>query len=515
MVHDLYLGQNLSDNADDVWAEIKETYDKLDGYVVFNLLQKIHSFKQGDLSVTEYYHKLTSLWREFDILTKLPKCVCVAREDVSKHDQLIKLMQFLMGLNDVYQPIRSSLLTRESLPTVKDAFTIIFREESHRGIPSSLTASVSKTQVSSFVSKTNFPSFGNSNGNNNSFKKFDNKKFNNNGNYNGNNRGPNLNLTCKNYGNVGHTIEKCFDIIGYPPSNANADISQSNSSQPSQSSSSLSFTNNQLTKIMTLINDMLSGIIHANMAGLVILLTKLLMLLHDDLQMTSGSHVSPCDICHMAKQTREPFPFSDHKSSTLNHLNFFDYVDDQNPKRPNDEERATPNDEGRTSQSTNNTKTASVEGGSATSIGSMRIFKIKYKSFGEIERYKARPLYQLDDNNAFLYGDLFKDVCMTMPLGFNGKDGSKVFTRKSVSGFCVYMGDSLISWKSKKQPTLSRSSTEGEYRCMAAATSEIIWIWNILGEFGVTSMLPVEIFVTIFQALSIDFLVLVQSLGSV
>ncbi|GKE22957.1 hypothetical protein Tco_1434469 [Tanacetum coccineum] len=82
-----------------------------------------------------------------------------------------------------------------------------------------------------------------------------------------------------------------------------------------------------------------------------------------------------------------------------------------------------------------------------------------------------RPLYQLDDNNAFLYGDLFKDVCMTMPLGFNGKDGSKVFTRKSMSGFCVYMGDSLISWKSKKQPTLSRSSTEGEYRCMAAATT--------------------------------------------
>ncbi|GKC14576.1 ribonuclease H-like domain-containing protein, partial [Tanacetum coccineum] len=41
----------------------------------------------------------------------------------------MKLMQFLMGLNDVYQPIRSSFLTRESLPTVKDAFTIVSREE--------------------------------------------------------------------------------------------------------------------------------------------------------------------------------------------------------------------------------------------------------------------------------------------------------------------------------------------------------------------------------------------------
>ncbi|GKE73717.1 ribonuclease H-like domain-containing protein [Tanacetum coccineum] len=84
--------------------------------------------------VSEYYHKLNSLWREFDIMTKLPKCSCAARGDVSKHNQLIKLMQFLMGFNDVFQPIRSSLLARETLLDVKDVFAIISRKESHRGI---------------------------------------------------------------------------------------------------------------------------------------------------------------------------------------------------------------------------------------------------------------------------------------------------------------------------------------------------------------------------------------------
>ncbi|GJR78190.1 ribonuclease H-like domain-containing protein [Tanacetum coccineum] len=65
-------------------------------------------------------------------LTILPRCTCPAADDFKKHNQLMKLMQFLMGLNDHYIKIRSSILSREVLPDVISAYSIISSEESYR-----------------------------------------------------------------------------------------------------------------------------------------------------------------------------------------------------------------------------------------------------------------------------------------------------------------------------------------------------------------------------------------------
>ncbi|GJX84535.1 ribonuclease H-like domain-containing protein [Tanacetum coccineum] len=202
-----------------------------------DLYLKINNFNQTGLPVSKYYHKLNSLWREFDMLTKFSPCTCNARNESGKHQQLMKLMQFLMGLDDVYQPTRSSLLTQPELPDVKDAFVIVCREESHRGLGS--TSGVLKPSCQNVVMKGNY-----------------------------------------------HHLERCFELIGYPPgfkknsngnsgnnnkrgfSNNNNRGGSSNNVEVQTQNGPLPFTTDQISKLMSLIGEKENSGVHANMAGI-------------------------------------------------------------------------------------------------------------------------------------------------------------------------------------------------------------------------------------------------------
>ncbi|KAI3694073.1 hypothetical protein L1987_77032 [Smallanthus sonchifolius] len=81
------------------------------------------------------------------------------------------------------------------------------------------------------------------------------------------------------------------------------------------------------------------------------------------------------------------------------------------------------------------------------------------------------------------YGLTFDRPPNTTLLGFSDADWARcIDTRRSTYGYCIYLGGNLVSWSAKKQPTVSRSSCESEYRAMANTAAEIIWLTNLLRE---------------------------------
>ncbi|GKB58682.1 ribonuclease H-like domain-containing protein, partial [Tanacetum coccineum] len=95
-----------NDEAKHVWEELKETYDKVDGSITFSLHHKIHTLRQNGSSIADYYHRLNAPWKQFDAMIEFPRCTCHATDEFKKHNKFMKLMQFLMDLDDSYMQIK-------------------------------------------------------------------------------------------------------------------------------------------------------------------------------------------------------------------------------------------------------------------------------------------------------------------------------------------------------------------------------------------------------------------------
>ena len=66
--------------------------------------------------------------------------------------------------------------------------------------------------------------------------------------------------------------------------------------------------------------------------------------------------------------------------------------------------------------------------------------------------------------------------------------------RKSTSGYCTYVWGNLVTWRSKKQGVVARSSAEAEFRAMAQGICEGLWIHRILKELKMTVELPLKLY---------------------
>ena len=138
--------KNISDSimfsatSHDAWMELEQRYGQADGTRIFEVQRDLCSISQNNLSVADYFTEIKKLWDEYGAITTIPHCSCglecASLKAVHKLIESQQLMQFLIGLNDVYKTVRGNLIMMRPLPSLSQAYNVILQEEKQRGMSS-------------------------------------------------------------------------------------------------------------------------------------------------------------------------------------------------------------------------------------------------------------------------------------------------------------------------------------------------------------------------------------------
>ncbi|KAF7138291.1 hypothetical protein RHSIM_Rhsim07G0134800 [Rhododendron simsii] len=211
---DLADGVVYAETAQEIWGDFHDRFSQGNAPRIFQIQKSISSHAQGSMSVSTYYTKLKALWDELASYKTQPTCSCGGMKvyhEQREHDQI---MQFLMGLNESYNPIRGQILLMNPLPSVRKAYSLVTQEEKQREIGSSSTEIFSLAAAVQ-KHKGNPSHFGTQN------MSRDRSSFNNPSRFGNHNQlGDNSsssNLHCTYCDRDGHTSKTCYKLHGYPP----------------------------------------------------------------------------------------------------------------------------------------------------------------------------------------------------------------------------------------------------------------------------------------------------------
>lgn len=203
--------------AKDVWDAVRETYSDMENSAqIFEIQTRLWQMKQGEREVTEYYIEMKSLWQELDLsFGETWEC----SGDSVKYKKRLedeRVFEFLAGLNRVLDDVRGRILGRKPLPSTREVFAEVRREELRRkvmmddsGGPESSALIMKKPGIgpaSTGPPYSNGPS--NVNGPFSSWAKAN----------NGLNQGQQRKRPwCDHCHKPGHKIDGCWDLHGKPP----------------------------------------------------------------------------------------------------------------------------------------------------------------------------------------------------------------------------------------------------------------------------------------------------------
>ncbi|KAK9684766.1 hypothetical protein RND81_10G230700 [Saponaria officinalis] len=124
-------------NSKDLWTEILDRYGQSNSVEIYQLKKDLGDITQQNDSLVEYFSKLKRTWENIDSIYPLPLCSCGAIElctckllkRIVDRESQSRLLQFLMGLNNMYDSVRSNVLTMEPLPPLNKAFALLQKVE--------------------------------------------------------------------------------------------------------------------------------------------------------------------------------------------------------------------------------------------------------------------------------------------------------------------------------------------------------------------------------------------------
>ncbi|XP_015161400.1 uncharacterized protein, partial [Solanum tuberosum] len=213
------LSKEIADSVEyvvdstELWKELEDRYEQTNGAKLYQIQKEINDTSQGSLDITGYYTKLKKLWEELSTLSAKANCTCDctcgAKAIVHKVEQDRRLIQFLMGLNEVYTIMRGSILMMNPLPSMAQAFSLLVQEEQQREIKPANHPNLESAALHVGTSRSsNYRT-----------------------NYTTNTSKPSLQYKdkfCDYCKRTGHLVEKCYRLHGYP-SNSNQTFNRQSS----------------------------------------------------------------------------------------------------------------------------------------------------------------------------------------------------------------------------------------------------------------------------------------------
>ncbi|XP_055825231.1 uncharacterized protein LOC129893840 [Solanum dulcamara] len=125
-----------SKSAKNLWTDLHDRFGQSNGAQLYHLQKGLTDLMQGTTDVAGYFTRIKRIWDELDALSSGEicscNCTCGVKKKVVKSKQDERLIQFLMGLNDVYTAVRSNILMMSPLPNVNHAYSLLIQDEKQR-----------------------------------------------------------------------------------------------------------------------------------------------------------------------------------------------------------------------------------------------------------------------------------------------------------------------------------------------------------------------------------------------